>query len=148
MIKKIGTLVKATIMQNHLGLNNVLLNCYKRRQIIHCKTFCSRQWAQMTLDSNKNFIIRFPKRNFFDQWKIYCKKKNYIWLKTCQLTKFYTPLICLMQNWSIIVFTVVWTNLCYFLHHLQLLSQVWTLQNASLQTKYNETKSAIFTAYT
>ena len=106
MITKMRTLVKATIMQ-HLDLNNMLVNYYKWRQIIHCKRFCSRQRAQMTLVSNKIYIIRFPKRNSFDQWKAYCKKRIIYALKTCLLTKFYTPLICVIQNWSIIVFIVV-----------------------------------------
>ena len=93
--------------QNHLGLNNMLLNYYRWRQIIHCKRFFYRQWAQMSLVSNKIYIIGFPKRNYFDQWKAYCRKRVIYAPKNCRLIKFYTPLICVIQNWSIVVFTVV-----------------------------------------
>ena len=84
--------IKNIRKQNHLGLNNMLLNYYKWRQIVHCKRFCYCQWSQMALVSNKIYIIGFPKRNFFDHWKAYCRKRVIYALKTCRLTKFYTPL--------------------------------------------------------
>ena len=93
--------------QNHLGLNNMLFNYYRWRQIIHCKRFSYHQWAQMSLVSNKNYIIGFSKRNYFDQWKAYCRKRVIYAPKTCCLIKFYTPFICVIWNWSIVVFTVV-----------------------------------------
>ena len=67
------------------------------------------------------YIIGFSKRNFFDLWKAYCKKRIIYALKSCRLTKFYTPSIFVMQNWSIIVFTMVWNwvtfNIIWNLFH-------------------------------
>ena len=127
---KIQNSCKATIIQNHLDLNHMLLNYYKWKQIIYCKRFSFCQWAQITLFSNKIYIIVFPKRNFFDQWKSYCKKRIIYALKTCCLTKFYTPLImCQAKLIYYIVYCVL--DLGYFLYHLQLVSQIWTLQNTS-----------------
>ena len=72
-------MIKNIREQKHLGLNNMLLNYYKWRQIIHCKRFCYRQWAGMTLVSIKIYINGFPKRNFFDQWKSYWRKTCLLW---------------------------------------------------------------------
>ena len=85
-------MIKNIRKQNHLGLNKMLLNYYKWRQIMHCKRFCYCQWTQMTLVSNKIYIIGFPKRNYFDHWKAYCRKRVIYAPKICCLTKFYTPL--------------------------------------------------------
>ena len=90
-LKRIRTLVKATIMQNHLGLNNMLLNYCKWRQIIHCKRFHSHQWAQITLISNKIYIIGFPKRNFLINEKYISKKELYMHWKPVVSLNFTPP---------------------------------------------------------
>ena len=112
MIKKIRTLVKTTIMQNHLDLNNMLLNYYKWRQTSTVKDSVPANDLKWLSSAIK--FIGFLKRNFFDQWKSYCKKRVIYALKTCRVTKLYTPLIRIMQNWSIIVFTVVWTWVTFY----------------------------------
>ena len=48
-----------------------------------------------------------------------------------------------MQNRYVIVFIVVWN----FLYHLQLLSQIWTLQNASLQKRIMKPKPVQYLQY-
>ena len=85
-------MIKNIRKQNHLGLNKMLLNYCKWRQIMHCRRFCYCQWTHMTLVSNKIYIIEFPKRNYFDHWKAYCRKRVIYAPKICCLTKFYTPL--------------------------------------------------------
>ena len=80
----------------------------------------------------KFISLDFQRETFLMIEKAYCKKRIIYPLKTCCLTKFYTPLICAMQKWSIIR-VYCGLDLGYFLYHLQLLFQIWILQTTSLQ---------------
>ena len=131
-------------MQNHLGLNNILLNYYKWRQIIYCKGFCPRQWAQMTLVSNKIYIIEFPKRNFLTKEKHIAKQELYIHWKPAVSLNFTPPWYVSCKTDHSVYCSL---DLGYVLYHQQSLTNL-NFAKCKFTERYNETKtSTIFTVH-
>ena len=82
---------KATIIQNHLGLNSMLLNYYKWRQIIHCKSFCSPNELRRVWSAIKFISLDFERQTFLINEKHTAKKEFYMHWKPVVSLNFTPP---------------------------------------------------------
>ena len=137
--------IKNIRKQNHLGLNNMLLNYYKWRQIMHCKSFVTANELRWLWSAIKFISLDFQRETILITEKHIAEKELYMhWKPAISLN--FTPLyICHPKRIYYSVYCGL--DLGYFLYNPQLVSQIWTLQNTSLHKSIMKPKPVQYLQY-
>ena len=84
-------MTKNTRKQNHLDLNNMLLNYYRWRQIIHCKRFFTANELRWVWSAIKSISLDFQRETILINEKHIAEKELYMHRKTAVSLNFTHP---------------------------------------------------------